>query len=157
MHDFEQIMRTHGRAVQAYARSLSSDAWLVEEAVQVTFMRAWKYQKSFEGTGSYEGWLIRICRNVVFDLVKQRSDDRPLDQTSEVECSDQTVEAEIDDLINELPLVQRDVVRLCGVMGYDYESAAALLEVPVGTVRSRLHRGRAALTAALTGAEPVAA
>jgi len=150
-------MRTHGPAVQRYARSLSSDVWLVEEAVQITFMRAWKYQNSFQGAGSFEGWLIRICRNVVSDLVKQRSDDRPLEYSAELECADQTAEAEIDDLINELPMVQRDVVRLCGVMGYDYESAAEMLRVPVGTVRSRLHRGRAALTVALVAAEPLAA
>lgn len=155
MPDFEQIVRTHADAVHAYARALSNDAWLAEEAVQVTFMRAWKYQDSFDGHGSYEGWLIRICRNVVFDLVKQRTHDRSLDQVTEQATdrdTDQTSEAEIGDLIDHLPMAQREVLTLCGVMGYDYESAAELLGVPVGTVRSRLHRGRAALSTALDDA-----
>ena len=155
MQDFEQLVRTHADAVHAYARGLSSDAWLAEEAVQITFMRAWKYQDSFKGNGSYEGWLIRICRNVVFDLAKKRSHDQPLDHVVEHVAdrdTDQTSEAEIGDLIKDLPMAQREVLVLCGVMGYDYESAAELLDVPVGTVRSRLHRGRAALSVALADA-----
>ncbi len=125
--------------------------------MQITFTRAWKYQHSFQGSGSYEGWLIRICRNVVHDLTKKRTDDQPLHQWAEPESADHSLEAEIDDLINELPLVQREVMRLCGVMGYDYESAAELLQIPVGTVRSRLHRGRATLSIALVDVEPIAA
>lgn len=153
MQDFEQLVRTHADAVHAYARGLSSDAWLAEEAVQVTFLRAWKYQNSFRGEGSYEGWLMRICRNVVCDLAKKRSHDEPLDHVIEKFAdrdTDQLSETEIGDLIDDLPRPQREVLMLCGVMGYDYESAAKLLDVPVGTVRSRLHRGRAALSVALS-------
>lgn len=152
MQDFEQLVRTHADAVHAYARGLSNDPWLAEEAVQVTFMRAWKYQGSFSGEGSYEGWLVSICRNVVFDLTKKRSHDQPLDQAVEQATNrdtDQVSETEIGDLIDNLPMPQREVLMLCGVMGYDYESAAKLLDVPVGTVRSRLHRGRAALSVSL--------
>ena len=49
------------------------------------------------------------------------------------------------DLIERLPAEQREVVALCGVLGYDYAAAAEILDVPVGTIRSRLHRARAAL------------
>lgn len=157
MEDFDQTVRAHTEAVQAFARSLSGDAWLVEEAVHLTFLRAWKYRYTFDGAGSYEGWLMRICRNVTCDLAKKRPDDQPLETFAELGCAEEMGEAEISDLIDMLPHVQRDVVMLCGVMGYDYESAAELLHVPVGTVRSRLHRGRAALTVALADAELVAA
>ena len=47
------------------------DRSLAEEAVQETFLRAWKYQDSFARRGSFEGWLIRICRNCVIDLAQR--------------------------------------------------------------------------------------
>lgn len=158
MQNFEKIVRTHADAVHGYARALSNDAWLAEEAVQITFMRAWKYQDSFRGEGSYEGWLIRICRNVVFDLAKKSSTDQSLDHVVERAADVSAPSAtEIDDLLETLPGAQREVLMLCGVMGYDYESAAEILDVPVGTVRSRLHRGRTALSQLLDGAAEAAA
>ncbi len=161
MQNFDEVVRAHADAVHAYARALTSDAWPAEEAVQVTFLRAWKYQDSFRGDGSYEGWLIRICRNVVFALAKKLPFDQSLDQVVErvSEIAD-TSEAEIGDLLDTLPGPQREALMLCGVMGYDYESAAQILDVPVGTVRSRLHRGRSALSellAASAAAAPAAA
>jgi RNA polymerase sigma-70 factor, ECF subfamily len=50
------------------------------------------------------------------------------------------------DVIERLPLDQREVIVLCGILGYDYESAAAVLDAPVGTIRSRLHRARTNLS-----------
>jgi RNA polymerase sigma-70 factor (ECF subfamily) len=61
---------------------------------------------------------------------------------------------EVHDLLDRLPLAQREVLVLCGVFGYDYEAAAQILDVPVGTVRSRLHRARTGLAALLDGRDP---
>jgi DNA-directed RNA polymerase specialized sigma24 family protein len=57
------------------------------------------------------------------------------------------------DLIADLPLAQREVLVVCGWLGYDYSDAATLLEVPVGTVRSRLHRARSPLAGVLALAD----
>ena len=148
---FETLVRTHAPAVQAYARALTNDAWLAEEAVQETFVRAWKYQDSFRGTGSYEGWLLRICRNALIDLATKRPTEQSIDDMIErpVDGGNTATTAEIGEAMSALPPAQREVLTLCGVLGYDYDSAAELLGIPVGTVRSRLHRGRAALDQAL--------
>ena len=53
--------------------------------------------------------------------------------------------SEVAQLIDSLPRSHREVLTVCGVLGYDYETAAQILEIPVGTVRSRLHRARQAL------------
>jgi DNA-directed RNA polymerase specialized sigma24 family protein len=53
--------------------------------------------------------------------------------------------------VSRLPVHQREVVALCGLLGFDYASAADLLEVPIGTVRSRLHRAREAIAEQLDG------
>lgn len=149
---FEKLVRAHAASVHAYARALTNDPWLAEEAVQETFVRAWKYQDSFRGSGSYEGWLLRICRNSMIDLAAKRSTDQPISDVADELVDhdhDGASVTEIDEAMAGLPVGQREVLTLCGVLGYDYESAAELLDVPVGTVRSRLHRGRAALSVAL--------
>jgi RNA polymerase sigma-70 factor (ECF subfamily) len=141
--EFDRLVRAHAGSVAAYARATAADPWTAEDALQETFLRAWRYFDTFDGRGSFEGWLIRICRNCLIDLanrpvpIPQRTlPDRaaPVDQSHEVY-----------DLLERLPVVQREVMALCGLLGYDYEGAATLLDVPVGTVRSRLHRARRAL------------
>ena len=58
---------------------------------------------------------------------------------------------ELHDLVGRLPVHQREVVALCALLGFDYAGAAELLDVPIGTVRSRLHRARAAIAEQLDG------
>ncbi len=150
---FEQLVRTHQHAVRAYARSMASTPANADDAVQETFLRAWRYLDSFRGEGSFEGWLIRICRRCVFDVEarERRSADASAAAAEaawhQAEGPDERGETMA--LVAGLPPDQREVVVLCGVLGYDYESAAAVLDIPIGTVRSRLHRGRAALAQAL--------
>jgi RNA polymerase sigma-70 factor (ECF subfamily) len=154
---FESLVREHVGAVNAYALALTADPWLADDAVQETFLRAWKYQDSFRGTGSYEGWLLRICRNTVIDQATHRGSERSSLTTTGLDVDDvidhsagnSVRSVEIDEAIAALPVIQREVIALCGVLGYDYEAAAAVLGVPVGTIRSRLHRARSALAATL--------
>lgn len=139
---FEHLVRQHHSAVSAYARAMTGDATLAEDAVQETFLRAWRYLDSFRGEGSFEGWLIRICRRCVIDL--QRAEHRR-SRPSELpvpEGRDHGSTLEVTALMESLPVEQREVLVLCGVLGYDYETAALVLDIPVGTVRSRLSRGR---------------
>lgn len=155
---FDQLVRDHHRAVSTYARALCSDRTLAEDAVQETFLRAWRYLDSFRSTGSFEGWLLTICRRCVIDLARRdQSNVRPIDIARPVDITglhtNPDHSSDIFELIAKLPLAQREVLVLCGWLGYDYNDAATLLEVPVGTVRSRLHRARSALAEiiALTG------
>ncbi len=150
--EFDDLVRRHAGAVTAYARAITRDRWEAEEAVQETFLRAWKYLDSFDRRGSFEGWLIRICRNCVVDLAARAARrEHPVPEVSDRAVSPDR-RGEVHDLLRRLPLPQREVLLLCGVLGYDYDAAAAILDVPVGTVRSRLHRARGGLAALL--AEP---
>jgi RNA polymerase sigma-70 factor (ECF subfamily) len=142
---FDDLVRRHTGAVTSYARALCRDRWHAEEAVQETFLRAWKYLGSYDRRGSFEGWLIRICRNCVIDLAHR--DARGVDEhPSPPDQADLAVGpdhvTELHDLLDRLPLAQREVLVLCRLLGYDYDSAAIILDVPVGTVRSRLSRAR---------------
>jgi RNA polymerase sigma-70 factor, ECF subfamily len=150
--DFDALVRRHAGAVHAYAHALARDRWLAEDAVQETFLRAWKYQDSYAKRGSFEGWLIRICRNCLIDLAQ-----REARHEHTVDLTDLAVDADavgdLHDLLARLPLAHREVIVLCRVLGYDYESAAVILDVPVGTVRSRLNRAREGLEVLLRDAE----
>lgn len=151
--DFEQMMRDNIRAVTAYARSITSHSDIAEEAVQETFIRAWRYSSSFRGDSSVLSWLITICRRVVVDL-GQRQSSYAHDELSD-SLQDSTDAHEITalvDLVAGLPLPQREVLVLCAILGFDYETAAETLSIPVGTVRSRLARARDALTSEMRNA-----
>ena len=143
--DFDELVRRHAGAVAAYARAITRNGWDAEEAVQETFLRAWKYLDTFDRRGSFEGWLIRICRNCVIDLAERDSRrEQPTADVIEL-AIEPDHRGEVHDLLDRLPLPQREVLVLCGMFGYDYEAAAHILDVPVGTVRSRLSRARAGL------------
>ncbi len=156
---FDDLVRAHHRAVSAYARALTADRHLAEDAVQETFLRAWRFLDSYRSSGSFEGWLLTICRRCVIDLAQRQQrlpvpeSERPGEEPLALghQAPDHT--GDVLDLVAGLPLPQREVLVLCGWLGYDYEEAAALLEVPVGTVRSRLHRARAALDESLRAAD----
>ncbi|MEM9133315.1 MAG: RNA polymerase sigma factor [Actinomycetota bacterium] len=152
MHDadFERLIRNHERAVSTYARSMASTPTIAEDAVQETFLRAWVYLDSFRGSGSFEGWLIRICRRCIFDLQARHQRNCELMKRGcgpTAQAADHT--SEVYALVDTLSLEQREVLVLCGILGYDYETASTILDLPIGTVRSRLHRARAALAEAL--------
>lgn len=166
---FEALVRTHGRSVRAYAHSVASTPTVAEDATQETFLRAWRYLDSFRGSGPVEGWLIRICRNAVHDLESKERRSAPVAPSSIVRldhlgaettlgAAAATMEADFEVLehIGRLALVHREILVLCGLLGYDYEAAATILDIPVGTVRSRLHRARSALDSQLAAEDSVA-
>ncbi len=144
---FDDLVRVHSPSLVTFARSLSPDRWGAEEAVQDTLVRAWKYIDSFHGRGSFEGWLLRICRNVIVDHSIAAAK-RPVsvdDAVLEAACGASAIDDshQITDLLRSLAPHHTEVLVVVGVLGYSYEDAADLLDLPIGTVRSRLTRARA--------------
>ena len=144
---FAQLMSSHADVVASYARAMAPDAWMAEDAVQETFLRAWKYRDTFRASGSFEGWLIRICRNCLAHLAAKTPIELTADPPDLAEESDGCTE--LYDLLGRLPTQQREVLVLCGLLGYDYAGTAELLGLPLGTVASRLHRARAMIAGQL--------
>jgi RNA polymerase sigma-70 factor (ECF subfamily) len=138
---FDTMMRENIRSVTAFALSITSNPHLAEEAVQETFIRAWRYWPTFRHESSAISWLITICRRVVIDMAKKNRVHEQLPDNV-IEIRDHFASTAIYDLVRELPLPQREVVVLCAVLGFDYESVATTLNIPIGTVRSRLARAR---------------
>jgi len=157
---WDEIVRDHGDRVFRLAYRLSGNAHDAEDITQETFIRVFRSLDGFQ-PGSFEGWLHRITTNVFLDLVRRRQRIRmealpeETDRIAGREPSpeqafsdahlDPDLQAALDDLLPEF----RAAVVLCDVEGLTYEEIGATLGVKLGTVRSRIHRGRLALRAGL--------
>lgn len=148
--DFDRFVREHAQSVRRYALSLTRDPWTADDVLQETFLRAWKYWSTFCGTSTREAWVIRICRNVAFDVLASRVAHVTLDEERIADdrvarLNSPLLSLDVVGEMMQLGLEHREVVFLVDVLEYDYETTAEILEIPVGTVRSRVHRARALL------------
>jgi RNA polymerase sigma-70 factor (ECF subfamily) len=152
--EFDEAVRLYATRVRHYALRLVRDPWLADDVLQETFLRAWKYWSTFRSDSNREAWLIRICRNAAFDLLAQRNRRResPL-RDDETSGTSSLLSLDTSDALLDLSLEHREVIFLIDFLEYEYSVAAGILGVPVGTVRSRLHRARSALRSSMGNAE----
>jgi len=157
---FAEEAITHLDALYRGALRLTRDPEKAQDLVQDTYARALRYQHSFQAGTNMKAWLFAIMRNLFWDrFQKNRQEDVSLDEISEFglfdrmrdEVSGEGPEAsvldkiarnEVVEAIEKLSPLHREVVMLVDVEGFAYRQAAEILEVPIGTVMSRLHRAR---------------
>jgi RNA polymerase sigma-70 factor (ECF subfamily) len=141
-------------SVYRFALHMSGDQHIAEEVTQDTFMMLVRRPSMFDETrGALNSWLLGIARNLARRALGALPDDSCLDDSPEsaAPCdilSDLTRREMIDAVrqaVLSLPPAYREVVVLCDFEEMDYRDAAAALDCPVGTVRSRLHRARTML------------
>ena len=164
---WEEVARTHGRFLYTVAYRLTGKDDDARDLVQEVLLRLHRGLATYK-PGSLEGWLSRITTNVFLDGVRRRQRrptdllpeeperaDRvlPASKPAEETFTDATLSADIQRALDGLPLEFRAAVVLCDVAGLPYQEIATSLGVPVGTVRSRIHRGRALLRESLAGRE----
>lgn len=135
-----------------YARSLSRDNHSAEDIVQNALIRALDKQDKFEHGTDLRAWLFTILHNTYVNTVRKGARDPTVygeENTATIERyqanSDPSAGLIIRDLkraLEKLPVEQQRVLILVGVEGYKYEQVAEYLKIPLGTVRSRLSRGR---------------
>ena len=138
--------------LRAFARALARDNDVADDLVQDTMMKAWRARARFQAGTNMRAWCCTILRTVfISDRRRARFvgdwDDHVADR---VLATKSTQEGQVDlaDLqraLDQLPPPQREAVMLVGGGGFAYEEVAAITNVPIGTVKSRVARGRAAL------------
>lgn len=118
-----------------------------DDLAQECYLRAARSWDQFDGSGSRQAWLFTIARNAHIDWFRRRTrQEQVLEAESRARVSEQPVACEPDDIevvwkaANGLRRDQRDVIHLRFAAGLSYAEMADTLKVPVGTVRSRLHR-----------------
>ena len=154
---FEDVYREHFRFVWRSLRRLGVPESDVADAAQDVFLVVHRRLDEFEGRSKMTTWLFGICLNVARDRKKlahnrRRSDDEaPLDNAAD-ETVDVAADAErnqglrlLDSLLDMLPMEQRAVFTLFEMEGLGGDAIAEMLEIPVGTVHSRLRLAREAV------------
>jgi RNA polymerase sigma-70 factor, ECF subfamily len=147
--------REHGRVVLAQVLLVVGERALAEEIVQDTMLAVWRGAGSFRGESSVRYWVIAIARRqtrdrlrggrlrvVNYDFLADQPDSGP---GPEVMALDQAELAEVRDAIRELAPAHREVVGLAFGSGLSLPEVANVLEIPLGTVKSRLAAARTAL------------
>jgi RNA polymerase sigma-70 factor (ECF subfamily) len=153
--EFDLFVRAHAASVKRYALSIVRDTWVADDVVQETFLRGWRFWGSFRGESPRIAWIFRICRNVAFDALKVKNarfaGEQPLTESvgstltnvfefPAAEFSTSWVEEM--SVLRQLTLQHREVIALIDLLGLDYATTAHVLDIPVGTVKSRLKRAR---------------
>jgi RNA polymerase sigma-70 factor (ECF subfamily) len=163
---WDEVVRTHADRVYRLAYRLSGNRADAEDLTQETFVRVFRSLAEYT-PGTFEGWLHRITTNLFLDMVRRRQrirfDALPEDagdrlagsQPGPEQAYDEThLDPEIQAALDALPPDFRVAVVLCDLEQLSYEEIAATLNIKVGTVRSRIHRGRVLLREALAHRAP---
>ncbi|HLL78063.1 MAG TPA: sigma-70 family RNA polymerase sigma factor [Ktedonobacteraceae bacterium] len=147
------------RMLFTYLLQLTPDYGLAEEILQDTLVAVWKSASRFEGRSSVQTWLIGIARRQAHNTLRQRklplADETELAElvSNEPEPEASTLATlacdELTDAFRQLTPLHREVLALIFVQEFSYQETASILDVPVGTVKSRLSNARRALRALL--------
>ncbi|PZP65160.1 MAG: RNA polymerase subunit sigma-24 [Azospira oryzae] len=144
--------------LRRYARALLGDRAEADDLVQDTLERAWRKAALWRPGSDLRAWLFAIMHNVFVNQTRTRRTnmEEPLDEAvlEHPAASDAAAGAQLLDLASalaKLPAEQREVVLLVGLEEFTYEEAARALGIPIGTVMSRLARGRERLRQLMSG------
>jgi RNA polymerase sigma-70 factor (ECF subfamily) len=155
----------HVPRLRRYARALINNRDLADDLVQDTLERALRHTEQFQSGTDLRAWLFTIMHNVFANQARRAGaravhvslDDDSLPEGQFAVVGTQTQSLEVRDLdyaLQRLPLDQRQVVLLVGLEELSYAEVALALEIPIGTVMSRLSRGRERLRALMVGTQP---
>jgi RNA polymerase sigma-70 factor, ECF subfamily len=158
---WDEIADRYGSTVYTMAYRLTGDRDEARDLAQDVFVRVYRNLDRYQ-PGTFEGWLYRITKNLFLDRIRRRSRVRmePLPDEEWRQPSEpgpgpeEHAEAgvlgpSLEDALRELPPTFRTAVVLCDIQGLTYEEIAASTGWPIGTVRSRIHRGRKLLRSRL--------
>lgn len=165
---WDQIVEQHSTRVYRLAYRLTGNAYDAEDLTQEVFVRVFRSLHTYT-PGTFEGWLHRITTNLFLDQARRKTrirfDALPDDAdnrlpspvpTPDVAYLNQMFDADVEAALAALAPDFRAAVVLCDVEGLSYDEIADVLGVKMGTVRSRIHRGRSMLRKALAHRAPTA-
>jgi RNA polymerase sigma-70 factor (ECF subfamily) len=163
---WDDVVRDHSARVYRLAYRLTGNSHDAEDLTQEVFVRVFRSLPSYT-PGTFEGWLHRITTNLFLDMArrKQRIRFEGLGEETAARLGDggpspaqafddRHLDTDIQDALKALAPEYRAAVILCDIEGLSYEEIADTLGIKLGTVRSRIHRGRAQLRAALEHRRP---
>ena len=158
---FESEFLPHIDAMYNFAYRITYDEDSAKDLIQDTFYKAFKFIESFHTGTNSKAWLFRILKNSFINEFRKKNKEPAMvdyqdvetyynsEDVNEVISSDLRVEVlqdmigdEVSNALNALAVDFRIVIILCDLEGFTYEEMSKILDIPIGTVRSRLHRAR---------------
>jgi RNA polymerase sigma-70 factor (ECF subfamily) len=166
---FEKEALPHMKLLYNYAVRMTGDRMNAEDLLQDTYIRAFKFYHKFQSGTNCKAWLFRIMKNCYINQYRKNKKEPGKVDYDDVDNFYDSIKSDLidsndleqkvyanlldDEVLTALNSLQDDyktVVILCDLEGLSYEEIAEFLEVPIGTVRSRLHRGRKIMERRLT-------
>lgn len=158
---FNNEFLPHIRSMYNFGYRLTLDQDDAKDLVQDTYLKAYRFIESFQKGTNAKAWLFRILKNSFINDYRKKSKepskvdyqevetyynsedvDRQITPDLRVETLKDMIGDEISNALNSLDVDFRTVIILCDLEGFKYEEMAKILDIPIGTVRSRLHRAR---------------
>lgn len=147
-HAFAELVRNHQSTVRGLLRQLTSnDISLADDLAQETFLRAYKNLRSFRGEARFSTWVYRIAYNCFREHARKRKelvgiDEEQLEREHDPQTIDPGLRHDLMHALSLLPLHERTAVVLCCQNGLSHDEAARVLDIPLGTVKTNVLRGR---------------
>jgi RNA polymerase sigma factor (sigma-70 family) len=158
---FENEFLPHIHSIYNFAYRITFNEDDAKDLVQETYLKAFRFIDSFQKGTNAKAWLFRILKNSFINEFRKRSKepakvdyqevetyynsdeiDQPITSDLRVEAIKEKIGDEVSVALNSLDIDFRTVIILCDLEGFTYEEMAKILDIPIGTVRSRLHRAR---------------
>ncbi|MBR9999658.1 MAG: sigma-70 family RNA polymerase sigma factor [Cyclobacteriaceae bacterium] len=158
---FEDEFLPHIHSIYNFAYRITFNEDDAKDLVQETYLKAFRFIDSFQKGTNAKAWLFRILKNSFINEFRKRSKepvkvdyqevetyynsdevDQPITSDLRIEAIKEKIGDEVSVAINSLDIDFRTVIILCDLEGFTYEEMAKILDIPIGTVRSRLHRAR---------------
>ncbi|MHB8134691.1 MAG: RNA polymerase sigma factor [Anaerolineaceae bacterium] len=153
---FSYLVLLYREAVINVVYRFCGDAAVAEDAAQIAFIRVWQHLPEYRHQTSFRSWLFRIAINAALDMLRKEKPSLAIDQVmlSSSERMDHALETRqtreiVEQAIIKLPEASRIVLVLREIQGMSYQEIADTLDIPVGTVMSRLNYARKQLLATL--------
>jgi len=144
---FELLVKRHQSKVRNWLRQLSRSVALSDDLAQDAFLIAWRRMSTFRGTGTFSGWLMKIAFNAYLQSDRKQKRESEGNEQLIVECDpvyseDIGLHIDVMRLLSPLTEQERVVMVLCYAHGYSHAEIAEIVDMPLGTVKSHIRRGR---------------
>ena len=167
---FENETVPHQDALYNYALKIARNADDAQDLLQETYYKAFKNYHQFENGTNSKAWMFMILKNTfinnyrklkrepakldydeIEDIYENIKSDQTKDNNLDLDFYNNLLDDELSAALSKIPSKMREVFLLCDLEGYTYEEIAEITDIPIGTVRSRLHRARKLLQDELFG------
>ncbi|MGC9317386.1 MAG: sigma-70 family RNA polymerase sigma factor [Armatimonadota bacterium] len=168
--EFERLVRKHERDIFRAALRMTGDQADAEDVAQEALLKAYSAFDQFELGTNFRAWILRILTNTYINEFRRRRrtpemttwellpreelgkvSQEGMAEEPELAALEGQLDAEVEEALSEIPEVFREAVLLCDMHGMSYKEIAETLDIPIGTVRSRIARGRGLLQDKLRG------